>query len=171
MRRVAVACLALLVLASACSGNETAREQAASEGKSDRSGELRRPLDLPAVAAEADCPRTPGGRPNPDIAIALGTGPVYPVLGFEDHHVPPSPKGVVPLYANERKNGAYWHKTLWAVDHKYDGPVLIRGRGIDPPQVLRFVLPSAVTGAHNPNHAATVAGQRISVSMRRRKRP
>jgi hypothetical protein len=77
------------------------------------------------------------------VAIALGPGPAYPVLGFEGNHAPPSPKGIVPLYANERRGGAYWHKTLWAVDPAYDGPVLIRGRGIDPSQVLRFVVPSA----------------------------
>jgi hypothetical protein len=59
-------------------------------------------------------------------------------LGFEGNHVPPSPKAVVPLYPDERKGSAYWHKTLWAVDPSYDGPVLIRGAGIDPPRAIRF---------------------------------
>jgi hypothetical protein len=82
--------------------------------------DLHRPFDLPTVALGAACPRTPGGRPSPDVAIALGSGPAYPVLGFEGNHAPPSPKGVVPLYANERNGRAYWHKTLWAVDPAYE---------------------------------------------------
>jgi hypothetical protein len=139
MQRGLVGCLALLALAFGCSGNETTSNgQTASERKSDRSNELRRPLHLPSVAPGAACPRTAGGRASPDVAIALGSGPAYPVLGFEGDHVPPSPKAVVPLYANERKGSLYWHKTLWAVDPAYDGPVLIRGAGIDPPQEMGF---------------------------------
>lgn len=42
------------------------------------------------------------------------------------------------LTADERRGGAYWQKTLWAVDPQYDGPVLIRGRGTSPPHELRF---------------------------------
>lgn len=139
MRRKIAAWFALLALASACSGNEaTSGGQATSEGTSDLASELHGPLDLPTVAPGAACPRTPGGRPNPDVGIALGSGPVYPVLGFEDNHVPPAPKGVVPLYADERKGSAYWHKTLWAVAPDYDGPVLIRGAGINPPRTIWF---------------------------------
>jgi hypothetical protein len=139
MERGLVGCLALLALATGCSGNEaTPNGQTASERKSDRSSELRRPLHLPSVAPGAACPRTAGGLPSPDVAIALGSGPAYPVLGFEGDHVPSSPKAVVPLYADERKGSVYWHKTLWAVDPAYDGPVLIRGAGLDPPQPMRF---------------------------------
>jgi hypothetical protein len=139
----------LLVLASGCSGDEaTSNGQAPSERKSDRASELHRPLQLPTVAPGAACPRTAGGLPSPDVAIALGSGPAYPVLGFEGDHVPPSPKAVVPLYADERRGSVYWHKTLWAVDPAYDGPVLIRGAGIDPPQPMRFVEPSAAPGGH-----------------------
>jgi hypothetical protein len=57
--------------------------------------------------------------------------------GCAPRHSPP-PKAVVPLYADERKGSVYWHKTLWAVDPAYDGPVLIRGAGLDPPQPMRF---------------------------------
>ena len=94
-------------------------KETASEGKPNRSSELRRPLDLPSVTRGETCPVTAGGRPTPDLAIALGSGPAYPVLGFEGNHAPPSPKAVVPLYANERKGNVYWHKTLWAVDPAY----------------------------------------------------
>jgi hypothetical protein len=138
-REVVGGWLALLALASGCSGNEaTSNGQEPSERKPDAASELHRPLQLPTVAPAAACPRTPGGYPSPDVAIALGSGPAYPVLGFEGEHVPPSPKAVVPLYADERRGNAYWHKTLWAVDPAYDGPVLIRGAGIDPPQSMRF---------------------------------
>jgi hypothetical protein len=147
MRRELVGWLALLALASGCSGNEaTSGEQATSERKSGLASELHRPLDLPTLPPWAPCPRTRGGRPSPDVGIALGSGPAYPVLGFEGNHSPPSPKAVVPLYAKERKGSAYWHKTLWAVAPDYDGPVLIRGRGIDPPQALRFVEPFSTVG-------------------------
>jgi hypothetical protein len=78
------------------------------------------------------CPRTPGGRPNPDVGVALGSGPAYAVLGFEGK------KNVVELTADERRDGSYWHKTLWAIDPDYDGPVLIRARGIDPPERVAF---------------------------------
>lgn len=93
---------------------------------------LRRPLKLPRIAPAEPCPRTSGGRPNPDIAIALGSGPAHPVPGFE------AGKRVVELSADERRSGSYWHKTLWAVDPEYDGRVLIRGRGISPPQKIGF---------------------------------
>jgi hypothetical protein len=147
VRRELVGWFALLALASGCSGNEaTSGEQATRVKKSGLASELHRPLDLPTVASGAPCPRTPGGRPSPEVAIALGSGPAYPVLGFEGNRVPPSPKAVVSLYANERKGNAYWHKTLWAVAPDYDGPVLIRGAGIDPPQALRFVEPSSTVG-------------------------
>jgi hypothetical protein len=138
MRREAVGCLAVLALATGCSENEATSDGETASGKSDRSTELRRPLHLPSVARGAACPVTAGGRPSPDVAIALGSGPAYPVLGFEGNHAPPSPKAVVPLYAEERKGNVYWHKTLWAVRPTYDGPVLIRGAGIDPPQPMRF---------------------------------
>ena len=139
MRRELAGWFALLALASGCSGSEASSDgQTASEPKPDRSHELRRPLHVPTVAPGEACPRTPGGRPSPDVAIALGSGPAYPVLGFEGNHVPPSPKALVPLYADERRGTSYWHKTLWAVDPTYDGPVLIRGAGIDPPRAIRF---------------------------------
>lgn len=153
MRRFVSAWFALLgviaALSYACSGGAseaTPTRTAPDQDKVDPSSDLHRPLDLPTVAPGAACPRTPGGRPNPDIGIALGSGPAYPVLGFEGNHIPPAPKGVVPLRAEDLKGNVYWHKTLWAVDPKYDGPVLIRGRGIDPQRSLWFGLPSPTPG-------------------------
>lgn len=131
--------LALVALAFACNGNEAAPDgQTASEPRSDGSTGLHRPLSLPTVAPGAACPVTAGGHPSPDVAIALGSGPAYPVLGFEGNQAPPAPKAIVPLYSDERTGGAYWHKTLWAIDPRYDGAVLIRGAGIAPAQTMLF---------------------------------
>jgi hypothetical protein len=107
----------------------TDRQSASTEAPA---GPLRRPLKLPRIAPGEPCPRTPGGRPNPDVATALGSGPAYPVPGFE------AGKRVVELSADERRGGSYWQKTLWAVEPAYDGPVLIRGRGISPAQKMGF---------------------------------
>lgn len=134
MRGFVAVCFLLLALAPACSGEEEATSQP-------RHG-LHRALDFPSLPAGAPCPVTAGGRPNPDVAIALGPGPAYPVLGFEGNRAPPDPKALVPLYRDERRGGTYWHKTLWAVDPKYDGPVLIRARGLDPTHLVQFAKPS-----------------------------
>jgi hypothetical protein len=150
MRGLVPGSFALLVvvvagLSSACldEGGEATPTRTAPEEKVGGSDDLHRPLDLPSVAPGAACPRTAGGRPNPDVAIALGRGPAYPVLGFEGNQIPPAPQALVPLHSEDRKGNAYWHKTLWAVDPRYDGPILIiRGGGIDPPRSLWFVVPS-----------------------------
>jgi hypothetical protein len=151
MRGLVSGSLALLLvvvgLSSAClgGGSEATPTRSAPQDKLGRSDDLHRPLDLPIVARGTPCPRTPGGRPNPDVGIALGSGPAYAVLGFEGNHVPPAPRAVVPLHSEDRKGSAYWHKTLWAVDPSYDGPILIRGGGIDPPRSLWFVVPSGTS--------------------------
>jgi hypothetical protein len=142
MQRFAARWLALLAgitaLSSGCIGgaSETTPTRTALEEKMNGSSDLHRPLHLPTVAPGAACPQTPGARPNPDVAIALGSGPAYPVLGFEGNPIPPKPP--VPLHAEDRKGNVYWHKTLWAVDPAYDGPVLIRGAGIDTPRAIWF---------------------------------
>lgn len=53
---------------------------------------------------------------------------------------PPDRDGVVPLREEDRRGAMYWRKTLWAVDPKYDGPVLIRARRIDEPQQIVFAV-------------------------------
>jgi hypothetical protein len=152
MRRFASGSFVLLAvitaLTSGCLGgaSEATPIRTTPKDKVRGSSDLHRPLAIPTMAPGAACPRTPGGRPNPDVGIALGSGPAYPVLGFEGNHAPPSPKGVVRLAAEDRKGNTYWHKTLWAVDPNYDGPILIRGRGIDPQLSLWFVLPSSTVG-------------------------
>jgi hypothetical protein len=141
MRELLAAFLVLLAFAPACSGGDD--RKATPEPRTP----LHRPLHLPTVVSGAPCPVTAGGRPNPDVAIALGSGPAYPVLGFEGNHVPPDPKAVVPLRSEDVKGSVYWHKTLWAVDPEYDGPVLVRAHGLDPPEALRFGIPAEPGGA------------------------
>jgi hypothetical protein len=149
MQRLAARWLALLAgitaLSSGCIGgaSEATPTRTTSEDKMDGSSDPHRSLHLPTVAPGAACPRTPGARPNPDVAIALGSGPAYPILGFEGNPIPPKP--AVPLHAEDRKGNVYWHKTLWAVDPAYDGPVLIRGAGIDPPRAIWFAYARSVS--------------------------
>ena len=93
---------------------------------------LRRPLHVPAPAAGAPCPRSRSGRAAPATYFTLGPGPAYPVFGTRH--------GVAPLTAHERRDGAYWRKTLWATRPGYRGPVLVRGRRIGGPDNLRFAI-------------------------------
>jgi hypothetical protein len=139
MRGFLGVCLLLVTFMTACRGNE-------GEPTSEPGTTLRRPLHLPNVAPGAPCPVTAGGRPNPDVGIALGSGPAYPVLGFEGNQAPPAPNAVVPLRREDRKGNVYWHKTLWAVAPEYDGPVLIRARSLDPPREVLFGIPPPTPG-------------------------
>ena len=101
---------------------------------------IHRPLHLPVLHGHAVCPRTLGGRADPVTGITLGRGPVYPVLGFEEP--PPRPLGIVYLVSHGggtlKIRDWYFYKTLWTVDPKYIGPVLIRGGRIDRSGALRF---------------------------------
>lgn len=98
---------------------------------------LQRPSKVPRLAEGEACPRSPGGRPNPDIGVALGPGPAYPVLALKGK-APPSPGGIVPLRNEDLRGGIYWVKTLWAIDPRYDGPALIRAWRIDEPERVLF---------------------------------
>ena len=116
---------------------------------------LHRPLRIPRVGADAHCPKTRGGRPNRRVAIALGDGPAYPVMGMAAS--PPSPAGVVDLGDDLRRNGWYFHKTLWAVSKGYSGPVLIRGRQVDGSGRLRFSIPGTGAGSLAGGRQQTLA--------------
>lgn len=136
---------AAIVVMTACSGggadgSEVERRSSAPtnpvEGVDVEQSTLRRDLHLPPLSSGDECPRTPGGRQAPKVAITLGDGPVYPVLGMSQP--PPRPGGVAILRDDIRRHGWYWHKTLWAIDKAYRGPVLIRGARIDRAGPLRF---------------------------------
>lgn len=76
---------------------------------------------------------------NPDVGLAAGRGPVYPVLRYPAS--PPDPNAVV-RYTNNgegiRIDGWWYYKTMWIRDPSYRGRALIRGRRLDGPGGLRF---------------------------------
>jgi hypothetical protein len=102
-------------------------------------GQLRgRPLAIIALAAGAPCPvssRTGNlARMGLGIFPAWGAGPAYPA--FDPPHADIAQVfefGPQPEYAE-------WgiEKVMWAVDPRYVGPVLVRGRQLDGSNELRF---------------------------------
>lgn len=102
---------------------------------------LHRPLHLPVVAPGAPCPVSPSRRvalgPAIDSAPLPGPGPAYPAGLTDDGALqfvyPPDPRQV-DFY------GTGWggNKVLWWVKWSYKGPVLIRGRQVDGPHLVRF---------------------------------
>ena len=92
---------------------------------------LHRPFQAPRPS-RGRCPRSATARGVPSIAFPLGSGPVYVGLGAAN--------GIAPLADDTRRNGVYFHKTLWAVSPRYRGPLLIRGRPLGRSGVLRFEL-------------------------------
>lgn len=101
---------------------------------------LRRPLHLPRLARGDPCPRSRSARRGPGFAgalgpAALGHGPAYPTVG--------SRIGIAYLGAHSDTayvDGWYFRKTIWHVDRRYQGSLLIRGRRIDGSRLraLRF---------------------------------
>ena len=90
------------------------------------------------LPASAKCPRTPGGRPAKDVAIALGDGPAFPVLGMAE--APLAPGGVAQLDNNVRRGGLYAHKTLWAVSPDAPGELVVRGASLRTGAPLEFLI-------------------------------
>jgi hypothetical protein len=102
---------------------------------------LRRPLHVPHLEPGAACPVSHSDRSIDfarfGIARGIGPGPAYPI-GM--------PRGV--LAVSPATDGGAWaaQKVLWFVDPSYHGPVLVRGRRLDGPGLVRFdrgVLPAA----------------------------
>ena len=98
---------------------------------------LRRPLHLPKLAPGAPCPvsgvdhRIPWRRANIFGGSGIGRGPVYPGLG--------SSSGLLWATRDEQYGGPwYGEKVFWYVLPSYRGPILIRGRQLDGPEVMRF---------------------------------
>jgi hypothetical protein len=97
---------------------------------------LHRPLHMPKVARGAECPISKVDRrfdfEKYGVGEGVGAGPAYPirtdVLIFD-------PNTNNSEFAGSRWSGA---KVLWFVSPRYRRPVLIRGRRLDRPDVLRF---------------------------------
>lgn len=99
---------------------------------------LFRPLELPSIEPDEECPATSGTATLDRIGPVLGEGPIYPAfLGAE---------GVFSLGLDESGNeptrfeGRDWwgKKTLWLSDDTYDGIALVRGGRIDQEADLLF---------------------------------
>jgi hypothetical protein len=101
---------------------------------------LHRSLHLPALLPGRQCPVSPVARgkfAKYGVGAGIGPGPAYPIgfgqpgstLSFQS---PPGPTS--PFF------GSAWsgQKILWFVLPSYRGPVLVRGRRLDGPGVLRF---------------------------------
>lgn len=96
----------------------------------------RRTLQLPTLAPGQPCPRAQGRIVSPEIAPAIGHGPIYAAglgeAGILDFGYPPPKESG--FYGSEWSG----QKVLWAQAPSYRGPVLIRGRQLDGPNELRF---------------------------------
>jgi len=98
---------------------------------------LRRPLHLHKLATGSACPvsrvdpRVRWNRINIFGGSGIGRGPVYPGLGAHS--------GLL-FATREVQYGGPWfgEKVFWYVLPSYRGPVLIRGRRLDGPELVRF---------------------------------
>ena len=102
---------------------------------------LHRPLHVPRIAAGVPCPLSPKTKVDLGIdgVIALpGRGPAYPNLGGGTQTL----EFVYPPPSQSEFYGSDWsgNKVLWWVSGRYHGPVLIRGRQLDGPHLLRFEI-------------------------------
>jgi hypothetical protein len=93
---------------------------------------LERSLRLPRLRRGARCPTSRSSRAAPRITYSLGSGPAYVNLG--------SPGGLALLGDDLRIRGLRAHKTIWAVNPRYRGALLIRGRRLDGRGAVRFGL-------------------------------
>jgi len=131
---------------------------------------LHRPLHLPTLASGASCPVSRASSFNfkrYGVATGVGPGPAYPI-GFAQ------PGSVLPVY---EISGSVWRggKALWFVAPSYRGRVLIRGRRLDAPGIIRFDRGSALSneiriniGQRGGNPPDQVwAGQRYRPSLTR----
>ena len=98
-------------------------------------GALYRPLALPQIAPGTPCPVSKVDR-SVDFARfrmgpGIGPGPAYPVGMLVS---------VLPIAPPENFESRNWggQKVLWVVHPRYRGPVLIRGRRLDGPDLVRF---------------------------------
>jgi hypothetical protein len=83
------------------------------------------------------CPRTPGGRKAPKVAISVGDGPAYPVLGMAAP--PPARGGVASLDSDVHMHGFVAHKTLWAISPSARSDLVVRARKLRSRQPVRFL--------------------------------
>lgn len=91
-----------------------------------------RPITLPTIAADADCPLTPMQQWPSGTGALAGSGPVYSV-------------GNGIRYGPRATDGLFAAKILWVAVPEYKGPALIRGRALDGSSSVHFANSRAVT--------------------------
>lgn len=89
-----------------------------------------------ASKAAGACPRTAGGLKAKGVAIALGDGPAYPVLGMAV--APPAALGVVNLDDDVRRGSLYLHKTLWAISPLARREITVRATSLSSRAAVGF---------------------------------
>ena len=117
---------------------------ASSQAASDSWVKLRRPLHIPHIASGAPCPASAATHPSLNYGVALGRGPAYPLGPWRAETL----SFFYPVRPSQQWYPSDWsgQKVLWIVAPRYRGPVLIRGRQLDGPNLVRFdngSLPSA----------------------------
>jgi hypothetical protein len=100
---------------------------------------LHRPLHIPRLATGARCPVTPPTSVDlgtEGVRSLRGRGPAYPTLTGSEQSL----EFVYPPSAQSVFSGSSWsgNKVLWWASGRYHGPVLVRGRQLDGPNLLRF---------------------------------
>jgi hypothetical protein len=106
---------------------------------------LRRPLRLPTLSKGESCPVSRGTAVNnPDFGgIALGKGPVRPLLGEEP--TSSARRGLAVLVTHTSAAGWYGFKTLWFSVPAYRGPFIVRAKRIDGPGKIALGESPSVT--------------------------
>lgn len=97
-----------------------------------------RELALKDIGPNEPCPPSTVSKEVPRVALAVGEGPVFAVLGMSE---PPPASGGVVHFTNDlaaMHDDLYAVKALWAVSGDHPGPLLLRGRQLDGPGEILF---------------------------------
>ena len=90
----------------------------------------QRPLQLPVLSPGDACPEPPIRSVEGYLYEVIGEGPVYSLF----YLLTVSANGNV----NYAHDGWHWNKVVWTRDPQYTGPIVIRGRQLNGPEILRF---------------------------------
>jgi hypothetical protein len=92
----------------------------------------QRPLRLPTLAPGAACPTGSPRAVASWVGPAIGPGPVYSI-GYG-----PGPEAILRIGGSAESGGWYLEKILWLAAPGASGPILVRGRQLDGPNLVRF---------------------------------
>ena len=104
----------------------------------------QRPLHMPTGTPGTPCPTAHGHLLATGEGIAVGSGPLYALLGqLQSTGADQRQRQGILQYVDAQAYGTGargWGgmKVLWVIDVHYSGPVLIRGHQVDGPHDVRF---------------------------------